>query len=128
MQQRRGSGSRHAVFQVCLPRMCHHVEPSRTQASYGSALCKATGRVAKGGCYALCDLSDRLPLLRSDENKQTNTESTELKLQMYKRSSLLIKTRAAAFSLSQQECGVVCGEACAKKRARSWHCCVSVSS
>ena len=44
---------------------------------------KRAGRVAKGGCYAWCNLSDRLPLLRSDENEQTNTESTELKLQTF---------------------------------------------
>ena len=69
------------VLSLCLPRMRHHVEPSRTQASYGSALRKAAGRVAKGGWYAWYYLSDRLPLLRSDENEQTNTESTELKLQ-----------------------------------------------
>ena len=42
---------------------------------------KRQGRVAKDSCYAWCDLSDRLPLLRSDENEQTNTETTELKLQ-----------------------------------------------
>ena len=69
------------VSSPCLPRMRHYVEPSRTQASYGSARRKATGRATKGGCYAWCDLSDRLPPLRSDENEQRTPENTELKLQ-----------------------------------------------